>query len=97
MSAQGGRYVRSAIIGFSVAAAFVRYQLITDTQSPLARSPIVMIMFLVLCPPSVLSVVFDPEVGTSDFYLLWTLIALINAGLYAGFRMFRTRRLQHPD
>jgi hypothetical protein len=71
--------------------------MITDNQSPLSRSPAIMILFLIMCPPSLLSVAVDPEVGTNNFYLLWTLVALMNAGLYAAFRRFRNRRLQHRD
>ena len=45
-----------------------------------------MLMFLVLCPPSILSITRQVEVGTESFYTLWTVIGVLNAGLYAGLR-----------
>jgi hypothetical protein len=40
---------------------------------------------LVLCPGSLLFVVFiDAEPGTSGFALVWVMVALINAGLYGA-------------
>jgi len=56
-----------------------------------------MMVFVVLCPPSLLSVALDPDVGTNSFYVLWTVIALLNAGLFATVRALLTRRLQRPD
>jgi hypothetical protein len=56
-----------------------------------------MVGFVVLCPPSLLSIAFDPEVGTNKFYFLWTAIALLNAGLYATIRALVGRRLQRPE
>jgi len=56
-----------------------------------------MVVFVVLCPPSLLSIAFDPEFGTNNFYFLWTVIALLNAGLYATVRALVGKRLQHPD
>jgi hypothetical protein len=56
-----------------------------------------MAVFVVLCPPSLLSVAFDPEVGTNNYYFLWTLIALLNAGFYATIRALVSRRLQRSE
>jgi len=56
-----------------------------------------MIVFVILCPPSVLSVAFDPEVGTNSFYALWVVIGLLNAALYAGVRALVFKRLQRPE
>jgi hypothetical protein len=90
--------LRSAMLGLAITAAFVSYQLITDTQSSiLGRNPALMLMFVVLCPPSVLSLAFDPEVGGSDFYYLWAGIGLLNAALYAGVRAFIAYRLKKLD
>jgi len=97
MSDSGRRPFSAAMFGFAITAVFVSYQLLTDPQSPLHRDSAFMILFLVLCPPSLLSIAFDPEVGTNAFYLLWTLVALMNAGLYASVRVLLIRRLQRPD
>ena len=85
------------MFGFAITAAFISYQLITDAQSPVPRDSSFMILFIVLCPPSLLSVVFDPDVGSNGFYLLWTVVALMNAGLYATIRALLFKRLQRPD
>jgi len=85
------------MFGFAITAVFVSYQLLTDSQSPISRNSSLMIVLVILCPPSLLSVAADPEVGTNDYYLLWTLIALLNAGLYATVRALLIRRLQRPD
>ena len=91
------RLFSAARFGFAVTAIFVCYQLLTDSQSPVSRKPLLMIVFVVLCPPSLLSVAFDPELGTKGFYAVWTVVGLMNAGLYATIRMFVSRRLQRPD
>ena len=91
------RHFTAAMFGFAITAIFVSYQLLTNSQSPIQRDSALMVVFIVLCPPSLLSIAFDPEVGTNNFYFLWTVIALLNAGLYASIRAFVARRLQHPD
>jgi hypothetical protein len=97
MSALGRRYLSSAVCGFAITAAFVRYQMLTDIESPLSRNPLLMIFFIVVCPPSLLSLLFDPEAGTNGFYILWAFIGLLNAGVYASFRAIITRRLKKAD
>jgi len=84
--------VRSAILGFSVTAAFVAYQLVTDVQSPISRSPALMLTFVVLCPPSLLSLTLNSaEVGSNDFYTLWAVIGVLNAALYGSVRALLMR------
>lgn len=97
MSASGHSIFRSAVLGFSITAAFVSYQLLTDSQSALARSSTIMLTFLVLCPPSILSITRQTEVGTNNYYILWIVIGVLNAALYAGVRLVLRKRLQHPD
>jgi len=83
---------RTAVLGFTITAVFVTYQLITDVQSPISRNPLLMVAFVVLCPPSLLSVpVIDAEVGTSAFYFVWTVIGVLNAALYGGVRALLLR------
>ena len=57
----------------------------------------VMTVLIVLCPPSLLSVAFDSELGTKNFYAIWSVIGLMNAGLYATIRVLVSWRLQRPD
>jgi hypothetical protein len=97
MNALGRRYFTAAMLGFAITAIFVSYQLLTDSQSPIQRDSALMMVFVVLCPPSLLSIASNPEVGTNNYYFLWTVIALLNAGLYATVRALVSRRLQRPD
>jgi hypothetical protein len=91
------RHFTAAMFGFAITAIFVSYQLLTDPQSPIHRDSSLMVVFIVLCPPSLLSVAIDTEAGTNNFYFLWIVVALLNAGLYTVIRMLVSRRLQHPD
>ena len=86
-----------AMFGFAITAVFVSYQLLTDMQSTIPRNSILMIVLVILCPPSLISILTDSEVGTNGFYLQWTAIAVLNAGLYATVRALLSRRLQRPD
>lgn len=87
----------SAMFGFAITAIFVSYQLLTDSQSPMSRNSSLMIVLVVLCPPSLLSVAADPEVGTNGYYALWTVIALMNAALYATIRTLISGRMKKAD
>ena len=97
MKVSGHSIFRSAVLGFSITAAFVSYQVLTDPQSALARSSTIMLTFLVLCPPSILSITRQTEIGTDSYYILWIVIGLLNAVLYAGVRTFFSRRLKRAD
>lgn len=98
MNARSDISFRSAMLGFAITAAFVSYQLITDSQSAIGRNSSFMVLFVILCPPSLLSLPFiDAEVGSSGFYILWGVIGLLNAALYASVRSFITRRFKKAD
>jgi|SRR5579872_1183243 len=97
MRVPGYSVLRSAVFGFAITAAFVSYQLLTDSQSAIARSPSVMLTFLVLCPPSILSIIRQVEVGTESYYTLWTVIGVLNGAIYAGLRTLISRRLKKAD
>jgi len=97
MSALGRRHFSAAMFGFAITAVFVSYQLLTDSQSSIQRDSAFMMVFVVLCPASLLSLAFDPEAGTTGFYVLWTVIAVVNAGLYATVRALLARGFQRLD
>jgi len=78
---------RFALFGFAVTAAFVTYQLLVDLQSPHFPNPTLMVGFVILCPPSLLSIAFfNAEVGTGSYYFAWAFIGILNAALYAAVR-----------
>jgi len=82
------------MFGFAITAIFLSYQMLTDSQSALHRDSTFMLLFIGLCPPSLLSLAIDTEIGTNHFYILWTVIGLMNAGLYAAIRILVSRRFQ---
>ena len=87
---------RFAMLGLSITALFVVYQMLTEPG--VSRDHVVMIGFVILCPPSLLSVPFvDIEVGTRAFYIMWTLIGILNAALYATIAALITRRKKSVD
>jgi hypothetical protein len=88
---------RFAMLGFAMTGFFVAYQLLTDSAVDVPREPAVMIFFVILCPPSLLSVAVDPEVGSRAFYFCWTAIGILNAGLYTTIVALINRRKKSTD
>lgn len=88
---------RFAMLGFSITSLFVAYQLLTDAVPTVPREPAMMIFFVVLCPPSLLSVALDPEVGSRAFYFLWIIIGILNGALYATIIALISRRRKSAD
>jgi len=88
-------HYRFAIVGLVMAAAFVVSQLATDPLSNAPAQELVRFAFIILCPPSLISIpIIDAEVGTSGFFFLWTIIAVLNALFYASVAAVVTRRLK---
>jgi hypothetical protein len=73
-----------ATIGFVITTSIVAYQVLTDSNPPPVLSMPELVAFIILCPPSLLTVPFiDAETGTGGFYFIWFFVGLINAALYA--------------
>jgi hypothetical protein len=50
--------------------------------SPLSN--ILSAIFIILCPPVLLTFpLLDVEIGTGGFYILWMVVALLNAAVYS--------------
>jgi asparagine N-glycosylation enzyme membrane subunit Stt3 len=89
---------RFAMLGFSITALFVAYQLVTDPFSDAPRDSAMMIFFTVLCPTSLLAIpIIDAEVGTSAFYFVWTIVGFLNAALYGTIAALISRRKKSTD
>ncbi|HLZ40379.1 MAG TPA: hypothetical protein VKQ11_05425 [Candidatus Sulfotelmatobacter sp.] len=89
---------RFAMLGFSITALFVAYQLVTASVAEAPRDSAMMIFFVVLCPPSLLlAPTVNPEVGTSSFYFLWVVIGILNAALYGTIAALIGRRKKSAD
>jgi hypothetical protein len=76
----------AAVAGFAMTAVFVAYQVVTDTYpKPPEPNMLAILLFVILCPPSLLSVpIIDAEIGTSGFYFVFLIVALLNAALYGA-------------
>jgi len=86
------------MLGFSVTALFVAYQLVTSTLADAPRDSAMMIFFTVLCPTSLLAIpIIDAEVGTRGFYFLWIVVGILNAALYATIAALISRRKKSAD
>ena len=80
---------RFAVMGLAFTAFFVAYQVLTDSSPPPPPNWPLLAVFVLICPASLL---FAPlfawffeaaEVGTALFYVLWLLVGLANAAIYA--------------
>lgn len=84
-----------AFVGFAVAVVWLVYQVLTHPSPWSALSNFLSVMFMILCPPVLLTIpLIDVKTGTIETYLIWTVVALLNAGLYAviGSAYFRMRK-----
>jgi len=73
-----------AALGLGITAVFVAYQVLTDSSPPRPPNTLMYLIFMILCPPSFLTIpLIDVEIGSEGFYPVWTIVALINAALYA--------------
>ncbi len=71
-----------AAIGLVIAVVFFTYLELTILEE---RSSVVLFIGNVLCPPALLSVfLFDFDARSIMGFLGWSIIALLNAGLYAA-------------
>jgi hypothetical protein len=75
-----------ALCGLLIAAAiYVYYSFYNYTKPMNAFDAAIAIVMVVLCPPSLLSLLcIDCEVGTEAGLVWFSFIALLNCGLYAG-------------
>ncbi|HEY0704237.1 MAG TPA: hypothetical protein VGD60_15810 [Candidatus Acidoferrales bacterium] len=86
---------RCAAAGFAVTAVFVAYQVVANVVKPDGLNIPALSVFVVLCPPSLISIpVIDAETGTSAFYFLFAIIALLNSALYGAVGLSAKRLIE---
>ncbi len=84
MSKDWRAILRFAVVGLVVTAGSVAYQVLRDSSPPPPPNIPLLLTFMVLCPPSFLTIpLMDVEIGSEGFYPLWSVVALMNAVLYA--------------
>jgi hypothetical protein len=86
MSSDRHMTFRFTAAGFGIAVIFVILQVLADSfPPPAALSNLLFAIFMIFCPPSLLTIpLIDVETGTDGFYVVWVVVALLNATLYAG-------------
>jgi hypothetical protein len=80
---RGARFaIRFAVLGMAITAVFLAYILLAG---PANRSETLDWVLSVLCPPSVLSLLFFDLFldKTATAFVGWLIIGLLNSGLYA--------------
>ena len=76
--------LRFAAVGFGIAVVFVGFRMLMDPSPWSPLDSILSAIFMILCPTVLLTFpLLDVEIGTGGFYVLWMVVALLNAGLYA--------------
>jgi hypothetical protein len=76
---------RFGVAGFGIVVVVLGFQMLME-PSPLSRLEIILsAIFMILCPPAPLIIpLIDVEIGTGRFYVVWMVVALFNAALYAA-------------
>jgi hypothetical protein len=78
MNSQWRLIVICGALGLLVAAAIISYLKLFGMNDDLLTA------FVILCPPSLLCIPFNAAMkNTGQFWAIWSLIGLLNCGLYA--------------
>jgi hypothetical protein len=73
-----------AVLGFVIAAIIWAYSELTDSPPPRPFNLPLWSAFMILCPPSFLTIpLIDVEPGSTDFAIMWLMLGLVNSALYA--------------
>ena len=73
---------RFAAVGLGIAIVWVVYQMLTDPSPWSLLNNLLSAIFMILCPPVLLTIpLIDFEIGTGGFYVVWMVVALLNAAL----------------
>jgi hypothetical protein len=77
--------LRFALVGLGIAVVFVSFRMLIGPLSPWSPlSNILSVMLIISCPPVLLTFpLLDVKIGTGGFYILWVVVALLNAAVYA--------------
>ena len=93
MRARRKPIVASAVTGFIVAAVLFAY-----LQLTLAWSDALLLVSLILCPPSLLTAAFiDIHPSMAAIIIMWSVVALMNATLYGAVGAFLLGLLWKSD
>ena len=75
---------RFAAVGLGIFVVWIVYNTLTDPLPWSRLNNILSVIFIILCPPVLLTFpLVDTEIGTGGLYVVWMVVALVNAALYA--------------
>lgn len=76
---------RFAATGLGIPAVWVVYQMLANPSLWSPLSGLLSVIFVILCPPWLLTFpLIDVEIGDRGSYIIWIVVAILNAGLYWG-------------
>jgi Fe2+ transport system protein B len=76
---------RFAAVGLGIPAVWVVYQMLVNPSPWSALNSLLSVIFVILCPPCLLTFpLIDVEIGDGGSYVIWMVVALLNAALYSG-------------
>jgi hypothetical protein len=84
MSKDRRTILRFAAVGLGIAVVWIVYQMLANPSPWSPLNNFLSVIFMILCPPVLLTFpLVDVEVGDGGSYVIWTVVALLNAALYA--------------
>ena len=76
---------RFAVVGVGMPAGWVVYQVLVNPSPWSPVTSLLPMIFVILCPPCLLTFpLIDVEIGDGGSYVIWVVVALLNAALYAA-------------
>ena len=74
---------RFAAVGLGINVVWIVYQMLANPSPWSSLNNLLSVIFMILCPPVLLTFpLIDVEIGTGGSYVVWMVVALLNAALY---------------
>jgi hypothetical protein len=89
---------RFAAVGLGIAVVWIVYQMLANPSPWSPLNNLLSVIFVILCPPVLLTFpLIDVEIGDGGSYAIWTVLALLNAALYAAIGSAFVRLRKEPE
>jgi hypothetical protein len=74
-----------AAVGLGIFVVWILYQMLAVPSPWSPLNNLLSVIYMILCPPVLLTFpLMDIEIGNGGTYAIWTVVALLNAALYAA-------------
>ena len=85
MSKDRSTILRFAAMGLGVPAVWGVYYMLVNPSPWSPLGSLLSVIFVILCPPCLMTFpLMDTDVGDWGICAVWTVVAILNAGLYSG-------------